>query len=196
MERDFTIYSVGKPFDPQVKQWPEGGMYIYHQEVHHYLLLFHHIRLFEQRAFERGTARFGLYVEEDVIIVLLKMDDTHGRQGIKWLDAPYSWHLVPAQAQTLPEPPEAIPADLGAIFTLFLIEASTGIITAMRSLNVSHDFTKHLHQAIREQTTRPFDKQAYLRQIEALRRKFPTPLSMAQAAQARCLGGIYEQSGS
>src|SRR5690349_17314188 len=125
--------------------------------------------------------------------LLFKCDGPQGK-GIDWHDFPYSWHLVPPEERTLPVPESEIPANLGAVFTDFLIEASTEIIEAMRGLNVSHHFTKLLYQAIREQASRPFDQAAYERHIAALRQRFPTPNALAKVAQAKCLGGILERS--
>lgn len=192
MSEPYTIYSVGQLFDPQKRRWDEGAMYSYHQDMHQVLIFFADIRSFERKAVERGLAHFGLFVEDDVIMLLFKMDGDGGKGGVDWHYAPYSWHLVPEEARTLPTAPEDIPDDLGVLVTIFLIDAATGIIRAMRALNLSHDFTQHLHRAIREQAARPFDRQRYMDQVRALRQRFPTVRDMVEAAQATCLGGIYE----
>jgi hypothetical protein len=188
---DMTVYAVGRPFDPQRRRWPEGVMYVYQHDWHRLLIFFKGIRSVERQAVQRGLTHFGLYVEEDVIFLLFKMDGPKGK-GIAWHAAPYSWHLVDPEARTLPEPPQDIPEGLGALLHIFLIEASSGIIEAIRVVNFSHDFTRHLHQAIRVQAASSFDRARYNQQIERIYQKFPTADSMAKVAEARCLGGIYE----
>jgi len=190
---DFTIYSVGQLFDPDTKVWPNGTMYSYHQDQHQLLLLFENIRPTEQLAVERGQTRFALYIEGDVIFLLARFDlpPDVGR-GIAWNDAPYSWHLVPLEGRTLPPGPETIPEGLGALISIFLIEASTGIISTMRMVNLSHDFTKRLHQAIHEQAAKPFDPIRYMRQVQSVHLKYPSSVSMAEKALVACVGGLYE----
>jgi hypothetical protein len=186
---DMTVYAVGRPLDPKRKHWPEGVMYIYHYGWHQVLIFFKGIRSFEQQAVERGQTHFGLYVEDDVIFLLVKIDGPQGK-GIDWHAAPYSWHLVDPAARTLPEPD--IPEGQGALLHIVLIEASSGIITAMRMVNLSNHFTGHLHRAIRTQAASRFDRAHYDQQIERIEKKFPLAESMVKVAQARCLGGIYE----
>src|SRR5947209_4695499 len=74
MDRDFTNYQVGHLFDPARKKWSEGAMYNYHNDMHQLLVLFNHIRPFEQRDFQQGMVRFALYVDGDVINLLFKFD--------------------------------------------------------------------------------------------------------------------------
>jgi hypothetical protein len=189
----FTVYKVGQPFDPRVRRWDEGTMYVYQQDTHQLLIFYSNLRSFERKAVERGKAHFGLFVEGDVITLLFKIDGP-GDRGIDWHDAPYSWHLVPEEARTLPPPPEAVPEGMGAAVTIFLIDAATGIIRAMRLMSFSHEFTLQLFRAIREQASRPFDKQRYMLQVLLLRERFPLPQSMMEEAAVVCHIGTDEGS--
>src|SRR5450759_714325 len=112
MVDQYPVFMAGQPFDSQRQRWEEGAMYTYHQDVHQMLLFFQDIRSFERKAVERGVAHFGLYVEEDVIMLLFKMDGPGGK-GVDWHDAPYLWHLVPEEARTIP--PQDIPEGEGAV---------------------------------------------------------------------------------
>lgn len=192
MGDDFTVFQVGQPLDPHRRRWEEGVMYTYHQDMHQMLLFFTDIRSFERKAVERGVAHFGLYVEEYVIMLLFKMDGPGGGKGIDWHDAPYSWHLLPAEARTMPPSPQDIHEGEGAPLIILLIDAATGIIRAIRVMALSHEFTSHLYRAIREQADRPFDKHRYQKQVLGLRQKFPTVPLMVAAAQARCRVGPSE----
>lgn len=184
-----TVFQVGQLLDPRRRRWEEGAMYTYHQEMHQLLLFFKDVRSFERKAIERGVAHFGLYVEEDVIMLLFKMDGPSGK-GVDWHDVPYSWHLLPTEARTIPPSPQDIPEGEGALFTILLIDAATGIIQAIRVMALSHEFTSHLFRAIREQADRPFDKNRYQQQVLRLRQKFPTVPLMVAAAQACCRVGL------
>jgi hypothetical protein len=188
---DMTLYAVGHPLDPGRKRWPEGVMYVYQSHWHRLLIFLKGIRPDERQAVRHGLTHFGLYVEEDVIFLLFKMDGPGGR-GIAWNAAPYSWHLVDPEARTRPVPPQEIPEGMGALLHIFLIEASCGIIEAIRVVNFSHDFTEHLHRAIRAQAASSFDRARYDQQIERSYRQFPTAERMVKLAEARCCGGIYE----
>jgi hypothetical protein len=149
---DMSVYVVGRPFDRQRRRWPEGVMYVYQSNWHRLLIFFKGIRSGERQAVQRGLTHFGLYVEEDVIFLLFKMDGASGK-GIAWHAAPYSWHLVDPEARTLPEPPQDIPEGMGALVHIFLIEASTGIIEAIRVVNFSHDFTERFALRLRPPLT-------------------------------------------
>jgi hypothetical protein len=187
----YPVHLVGQPLDPRKRRWEEGAMYTFHLGIHQALFFFKDIRSSERKAVERGRAHFGLYVEGDVIVLLFKIDGPGGK-GIDWHEAPYSWYLVPAEARTLPPPPQNIPPGEGALVNILLIDAGTGIIRAMRALVLSHEFTVHLHRAIGEQAGRPFDQQRYQEQVLMLRRKFPTVPLMVAAAQASCSVGNQE----
>lgn len=184
----YAVLAVGQPLDPRKRSWEEGAMYTYQQRMHQALLFCKDIRPFERKAVEGGLARFRLYVEEDVIVLLFKIDGPGGK-GIDWHEAPYSWYLVPEEARTLPPPPPDIPLGEGAPVSILLIDAATGIIRAMRVLVLSHEFTVHLHRAILSQAGRPFDQKRYQEQVHMLRRKFPTVPLMVAAAKIRCTVG-------
>jgi hypothetical protein len=193
--QDVPIYSVGQMFDPRKRKWEEGTMYTYHQDLHQVLIFFSHIQPFEQQAVERGVTHFALFVEGDVIMLLFKMDGPKGR-GVDWHDAPYSWHLVPEEARTLPTPPEDIPQGDGAAVSIFLIDAATGVIRALRVMALGHEFTRQLFRAIREQAARPFDHLSYMRQVVLLRERFPLAQTMAEAAPVTCqVGARAEPAG-
>ena len=182
---EFPVYIVGQLFDAHVRRWDEGAMYLYHMDIHQVLIFLSKIRPYEQQAFVRGVAHFGLYVDGDVITLLFKMDGPDGR-GIDWHEAPYSWHLVPREARTLPPSPEAISEGAGVPVFIFLIDASTGILQALRTVSLSNEFARKLCEAIRQQTSRPFNQQKYMRQVMSLRQRFPSPLDLANKAQVVC----------
>ncbi len=193
MGKDATVYGVGLPYDPEHREpWEEGAMYVYHGGIHQVLFFFNRIKPIEEYALKRGLLRFGLYVEDEVITLLCRSDVPNDIPVIGWHDMPYSWHLVAEEIRTLPKAPEEVPANLGALVMVFLIDASTGIVRVLRQVNWSHDFTVQLYAAIHAQALMPFDREAYLRKVNAIRKRYPTPEDVASHTIARCVGGINE----
>lgn len=191
MEKKEAVFRVGDVFNPNMPLW-EGGMYSHQDDMHMVLLSFRDIRLHEKQAIESGLYRFGLYVEEEVIFLLFKAEEPYGKRGIAWHDMPYSWHKVEREARTLPTPSAEIPAPLGVMLFVFLLDASTGRIVAQNAKNASHNFTRQLHDAIWQQSHLPYNHEAFDMRVAAIRQRHPTPEELAFHAQAKCLGGIYE----
>ena len=193
MGKDATVYGVGLPYDPERREpWEEGAMYVYHGGIHQVLFFFNRIKPIEEYALKRGLLRFGLYVEDEVIMLLCKSNGPNDIPLLGWHDMPYSWHLVAEEIRTFPKAPEDIPANLGVLVMVFLIDATSGIIRVLRQVNLSHDFTVRLHAAIRDQVALPFNQEAYLHKVNVIREKYPTPEDVAAKASVRCVGGIYE----
>jgi hypothetical protein len=131
----------------------------------------------------QGEAEFALVVEPPVIVLLYRF----GR-SIRWSDAPYSWHRVPAGQRTLPEPlPEG--EEGRALLQIVLVDAATGIVRALRAVTLAPAFTAALHLAIREQARQPWDSNAYDRALQRLYARYPTSEAMLAQAAARTTGG-------
>lgn len=186
-----TVLRVGDIFNPHVAPF-EGAMYSYQDDMHQVIFSFSHPHVYEKWAIERGLYRFGLYVEQEVIFLLFKADGPYGLPGIAWHDLPYSPHKVEREARTLPTLPENIPAPLGVLFYVFLLDAPTGRIVAMNVKNASHDFSKQIHTAIYQQILLPYDHDVFHNRVASIRDRYPTPEALASQAQAKCIGGIYE----
>lgn len=186
------IYAPGMVFDPRMAPF-EGGMYSWQDEMHIIVLSFRTIQRSEKLAIEAGLWYVGLHVEQNVIHLLFKADAPHQRPGILWHDMPYSWQKVPEGGRSLPMAPADIPAGLGALIFVFLLDAPTGKIVAFNVKNLSHDFTRQLHQAILDQSQHPFDAFVYEARVARIREQYPTPEALARVAQATCLAGIKER---
>ena len=93
--------------------------------------------------------------------------------GVDWSDAPYSIHLVQPQEDRI-LPPEVV--DAGVILNIVLVDASTGIIKALRAISMPPGFTQPLHKAIREQAAMPFTRAAYNGELESLYKGYPSEI--------------------
>jgi hypothetical protein len=112
-------------------------------------------------------------------------------RGIPWSDAPSSVHLTAAeQGGVLAVPDPHITLESRAVLEIVLVDAATGIIKALRDVSLSPEFTRALHQAIREQAEAPFDRRAYDRALQEAYRRWPTSEAMLRDAQARTRGGV------
>lgn len=161
---------------------PEAGEYNYRQDAHELRLFLANLQPDEVAAVRRGRAEFALVTRGDLILFCYRF-----RPAIPWSDAPYSWHLVPADQRTVPA--VATP-DKRDTLMVVLVEATTGIVQGLRVLSLSPEFTTTLHSAIRAQAERPWPgDEAYDRQLKALYREYPTTDQLVAAATARTVGG-------
>ena len=146
------VFEVGKPYIAGRVNWPEGAEYNYHAGAHELRLFINSPSPKEIAAVSNWTSEFALAVEPPVILFLYRFV-----YGIDWRDAPYSWHLVPADQRTLPDPegPET-----GAPLHVILVDAGSGLVRALRAVTFSPEFTRTLHGAIRVQAESPWPGQA------------------------------------
>lgn len=180
-------YAVGKLYIPGRTSWPEGGEYNYRGSQHELRLFFRRPSAAEVDAVRQGPAEFGLVAEPwvpgcEVLVLLYRFGGDAG-----WSDAPYSWHLVPPDQRTRPEP-EAT-AETRALLHVLLVDADTGLVQALRVLTLSPDFTRLLHAAIRAQALRPWRVTRYDARLAALYQRYPTSEALLERADARCVGG-------
>jgi len=116
----------------------------------------HELRVVLSDLTEREIARVGgegrvdlaLVVEPLVFTVLAMFDGV-----IPWSGAPFCWHQLPDVERVLPP---ALPAGEKAELTVVLVEASDGIVRAVRPLRLSPEFSLTLDTAIRDQAARLF----------------------------------------
>lgn len=174
-------YRVGQRYHLARGTWPEGAQYNYRQGQHELLLFFKWPTAREIEAVRVRDAEFGVYAHEDLVVLLYQFGS-----GVRWSDAPYSWHLVPAEQRNLPPVPDE---EERAFLHVILVDASTGVIRAMRAVTFSPAFTRVLHAAIRDQAARPFDAARYDQALKRLYRQYPTTETLLAAANARTRGG-------
>ena len=153
------LYEVGKLYSGR-KRWPELAQYNYRGGEHELILFLGGPNKKEVEDVKNGDAEFALFVERDLIILLYKFG-----QSIDWSDAPFSIHLVPLAERVLPE---LINDNTRVLLHVLLVDASTGIIKAMRAISLSNEFSAALHQAILDQAKKTFTKNEYDRELTGL----------------------------
>lgn len=155
------IITVGKLLEEGKTAYPEMMVYQYEPAGHVLRLFIRTPSTSEIEAVTEGPARFGLFLEGDVIFILFRFDTLTGRKCLIG-EAPYSWHLVKGE-RTLPD--LDFEPDIGAMLSVILINAENGRVAGLRVLAFAHKFSKRLHRAIHDQAGQPFDEANYDRQV-------------------------------
>lgn len=172
--------SLGQPYHPNIKRWPEGVEYNYRGGMHELRMFFNHPSAEEVASVRRGHCRFALTVEQGVIFLLYRFED-----AVPWGDAPYSIHLVPEAERQLP----AATTTEHALLSVILVDASTGLVNAIRAVTFTPGFTQRLHAEICAQAVRPFSKTGHQAVINIIYEQFSTE-RLLERAVARSEGGM------
>lgn len=128
-------------------------------------------------AIRRGRYNFALVIGPDLFFLMYRF----GR-AIGWAGAPFWGVIVPSEERPLPS--GAWPGG-GVTLQVVLIDAGTGVVRAIRSVELPLDFTYDLNTAIRRQAMLPcLNKTAYQKALAAMRQICPTVRSLLQRAVA------------
>jgi len=178
----FTL-EVGKPYNPGVKVYPEGGEYGFRCGIHELLLRFGMPTAQEIGDVSRGESEFALASVEGVLFFLYRFG-----QALKWSDAPYTWHLVPEDNRVPPQPPAT--ENTRALLHVVLIDANSGIVQALRLVTLTPELTRALYEAIKLQTETPWvGWKEYDKRLAAAYRKYGKSTDLLGLATARGKGG-------
>jgi hypothetical protein len=180
-------YIVGQLYDPSRKSWPEGADYNFRAGGHE-------LRIFLGRATPReiaavGTGRvdFGLMAELPEMFVVSRFRGPDGRVVCSF-DCSYSWHRVSPDERTDPPVWEDTSPQLRALASIILVEATNGVILALRTCSYSPEFTRSFHRAIHDQAALPYDQAEHERAVADIVRRLNTDQIWERCA-IRCEGG-------
>ena len=174
------LLTVGSLYSDRT-QWEEGADYNFRADTHELRLFYQRPSAAEVSDIESGRAAFALATYRDVIIICYRF----GEQP--WSDATYTWHLVPEDERTIPDFPAS--DEERALLHIVLIDATTGIVKALRACTYSPAFTAALHDAIRYQSAQPFNREEYDRQSQRVYAGHTSRQIATQLARYRCVGG-------
>lgn len=180
-------YIVGQLYDPSRKSWPEGADYNFRAGGHE-------LRIFLGRATPReiaavGTGRvdFGLMAELPEMFVVSRFRGPDGRVVCSF-DCSYSWHRVSPDERTDPPVWEDTSPQLRALTSIILVEATNGVILALRTCSYSPEFTRSFHRAIHDQAALPYDQAEHEKAVADIVRRLNTDQIWERCA-IRCEGG-------
>jgi hypothetical protein len=173
---------VGKPYDPARRHWPELADFNHRSGGHELRIFLRSASPTEVKAVRAGPVEFGFFAEPEGLFVVTRFGPTLS------FDCSYQWHRVSAEERTLPPAWEETSPELRALCTIILVEATTGVVLALRAITFSPEFTRSLHRAIAEQAAGPYDRVAHERWADGMTALNSTALLWAKCVM-RCQGG-------
>jgi hypothetical protein len=180
-------YVVGELYNPDRSSWPEAVQYNLCWGRHELVMFIGSPTPSEIGAVRSGRAEFALLVEGPILFFLYSFEPHFAGRGIDWSEAPFSWHLVPENQRTLPDV-QSTPEARG-VLRIILVDAHTGIVKALRTVNLAQEFTEQLRQAIQEQAAKAWNAEEYDQALAAAYRKYFKSIDMVKVAAVRCTGG-------
>jgi hypothetical protein len=173
------LYKVGELYIPGRTSWPEAGEFNYRGGEHELRLFWPNPSPEEVGAVAKGPAQFALFVDGTQIIFLYRF----GTQP--WSDAPYTWHRV-APAERVE--PALLSADERVLLSVILVDAATGLIHVLRAVSLSHEFSRRLHDEIRQQAAAPYNASIYDRHLAQIYGRNSSD-DLVRRSVVRCYGG-------
>ena len=174
--------AVGQPFDPRRRSWPDGAAdYRFRCGAHELRIFLAAPTAEELAAVESGPVEFGLFAGPEGLFIVTRF----GRSLS--FDTRYQWHRVDPAERVPPPPHEETSPAVRAMVTIILVDASKGLVRALRAVSYSPEFTRALHRAIADQAAAPFDAQVHERWAAGLHRF--TTLQLWGETTIRCKGG-------
>lgn len=188
------LLSVGRPYNPARRSWPECSQYSYRGGQHELVLFFSAPTRHEVEAVRTAECEFGLFVEPPVLLVCYRFGSA-GKGFVPWSDATFDWHKLAASrpAEATPPPWEGGSPELRAILSVVLVSAEDGIVRALRQVSFSPEFTRALHKAIWEQAHAPAESRPggrFEAVHQAIYARHPTAEALAAACPVRTIGGV------
>lgn len=152
-QRPLYAYKVGDLYHPNKRHWPEGYDYNFRSGQHELRLFLRTPHLQEIEAVRKGAARFSFNTFGGPEVLFFSFGFQTPDGGELNGDGSYSWWLVPEDER---QPPTLdFPPDQGALLTVLLVDAETGILKVIRGIGLGHKFTLALHRAILLQSKNP-----------------------------------------
>jgi len=177
------LIEVGKPLPGARPPYPEGGEFNLLDDGPELKLRYARLSKEEVRVLRRGECEFALVTDGPIVFFLYRF----GR-AFPWSDAPYSWHLVPADRR--PDPTVFTSAEQRHLLQVIAYDAADATVYALRAVSLSPEFSRALAQAVLTQSAAPWPgKEAYAQAQADAYRRYPDSASMLVAAVARCRGG-------
>jgi hypothetical protein len=158
---------VGKPYDPRRGSWPEGADYNFRQGGHELRIFLAGARPREVKAIRSGPLEFGFFAEPMGLFLI-----TWFGSSLRF-DCSYHWQRMAETTgdRTLPPALEETSPALRALVTIILVEATNGVVLALRSVTFSPEFTRAIHRAIGDQVGAPYDRAAHERWADGMTRR-------------------------
>ena len=172
-----TMLQVGEVYDRDLMYETEGAVFNFGKDSHLLRLFRRDVSAALARDVADGKAQFGIFTAEQVIFFLSKF----GSQP--WEAAPFCVWTVPTLLQEL----EEIELPNRSTLHVHLVELSTGLLRANRTLSLAPKFSQKL---LREVYTQSFQQMTFTDYAKGLDMAYVNddPNSMARKASVKCYG--------
>ncbi len=170
----YQKFEVGSLYKPKKTNYNEGTRFDFLQSGAVLELFYDRPTPGEIQDVTKGRFELGFYEKDEVIFMLFRFGSG------QYMDAPYTAHLsAPFEFM------EKIEQGLGFGLNVFLVDAATGILRAMRYVGLSNDFSQRFKKAVERQKKQGFDKTAYAAAIQMVYANYSTK-DLARRADAWC----------
>jgi hypothetical protein len=173
---------VGKPYHPVRRSWPEGADYNYRSGGHELRIFLDGATPTEVKAIESGPEELGFFAQPEGLFFIAQFGPTLS------FDCSYHWRRLAPENRIPPPPWEETSPELRALLTIILVDASTGLVLALRTVTFSPEFTRALHRAIANQVDAPYDRAAHERWADEMTGRNSTE-QLWDLCTMRCQGG-------
>jgi hypothetical protein len=175
----------GEPYLPGKTVWPEAVEYNYFSNNHELRFFLKNPTRYVTEVIRKMPLQLGLFVQDDIILMVYRFTDYKKKMIPVHGYSPFSIHMVPENLRTIPEAPADDEHE--ELIFIHLVDADTGILKAMRSVNLSPEFSAALCSAIIRQASVPLTDD-YNERLKALDSGFPDTESLMDHCIARCNG--------
>lgn len=178
---DVLAFRVGRRYPAKRLRFPmpEASQYSFDKRGHLLQLFWSGPLPRETKAVREGEARFALAAEGPGIFLCYRFGD------MAWGGSPCSVHLVPETRRTTTglDPETGEPRNL---LEIHLVDASSGILRAMRFFWLDRTFTDAFEEALRGQVAAGWaGREAYESALAGVYRRYPRSSDLARVAVAR-----------
>jgi len=173
---------VGKPYQPGRRRWPEGVDYNWRSGGHELRLFLGGATRHEVEAVRSGPVQFGFFAEPEGLFLIARFGTRLS------FDCSYNWHRLSADDRTLPPPSEETSPKLRAILTIILVEATSGVVLALRGVTFSPEFTRAIDRSIADQAAGPYDPAGHREWADGMTARLSTDQRWERCTM-RCPGG-------
>lgn len=161
-----------------------GGFsdYAYRDGLHELRLLVPEADAAREEAVRNGPSEFALVFEDPVVVLCARFGD-----AVPWTAAILRTQKSSRDPGALP-PPANADGESRALLHVALVEEASGATRVERNVTLWLEFTRALHEAIRERARAPFHPVDHERTLTRLCRRYPTHALLAASATTRSPG--------
>jgi hypothetical protein len=180
----FHSLRVGRLYHPRRQHWPQGADFNARQGGHELRIFLADAMAREVEAIRSGPVEFGLLVEPLGLFLIARFSG-----GLSF-DGSYLWHrMVEVTGErALPLLPGEMSPATRALLMVIMIEASNGLVLALRTLTFSPEFSRELNGAIHDQASSPYDRLEHQRWADGMTGRYSTD-ELWSRCTIRCRGG-------